>query len=146
MLSLIPSNTTLCTESNYLFVVVLLVNWIMFQPFMEPNKGQYVQSSTGLYSGCLVGSLPMIHGLSNISVQVMHTQGIRLIPYLPLHNLGQVENDNVYSTFSLHAVLHVENKTRMLEIVLEQMIFLLICVAHICCPEHDIHAPSIHND
>ena len=37
----------------------------------------------GWYSGFLVGSLPMTHGLSNMFVQNMHVQGIRLIVHLP---------------------------------------------------------------
>ena len=45
--------------------------------------GQYVQSSTCWYSGCLVGSLPMTYGLSNMCVQAMYAHGIRLIYHLP---------------------------------------------------------------
>ena len=55
----------------------------MFQLLKEPNTGQYVQSSTGWYHGCLVGSLTMTHGLSGMFVKAMHAQEIRLIAQLP---------------------------------------------------------------
>ena len=60
----------------------------MYQLLTEPNTGQYVQYSTGWYRGCLLGPLPMTHGLSNMFVQDMHVQGIRLISNLPLPNIG----------------------------------------------------------
>ena len=70
MLSLVPYNKTLCTESKSLFVIVLLINWIMLHLSKEPNIGQYVQYSTGWQHGCLVGSLPMTHGLSNMLCKI----------------------------------------------------------------------------
>ena len=83
-----PYNTNLCTTSKSLFVVVLLVNWLMFQLLKEPNTGHYVQTSTVWHHGYLVGALPMTRGLSNMVVQAIHVQGIRFVVHFPLPNLG----------------------------------------------------------
>ena len=40
----IPSITTLCTASDYLLDIVLLVNLMVFQSLKDSNTGQYLQS------------------------------------------------------------------------------------------------------
>ena len=47
-------------------------------------------------------------------------------------------------TLSIHGVLHVDHKMKMLGTVLKHMVFLLVYAVHIFCPEHDTYAQFIY--
>ena len=85
----------------------------------------------------------MYHGLLNIFFNLC-TNRRSILLYIH-HDLIYcvIANDNVNSTISIHKVLHVYHKMKMIGTALDHMDFLLIYIVHILCPEHDNHAPPI---
>ena len=93
------------------------------------NKiGQYVQSTTGWYFGCLIWVTRGTQILSKMKVHARHAKGIHIISNFPWSILGSNQYDNACLYLALHVVWNAEYKMEIQENVLWRNKVLHLCV------------------